>query len=198
LPKEAIREALMNAMIHRDYFSTGHVQVNIFLDRVEISSPGGLVKGLKKEDLGKISLPRNQLLFDLLSRTPNVEKAGTGINRIKNAMREYGLGVEFKSTGFFTTTLQRERLGGPAKNQPKTSQKPAKKERKRMILDVIKENKFTKRGFAEEIGVNKSTIEEDLKELKEEGIIEFIGSKKGGYWRVLENEFNKRTHYRNK
>lgn len=84
LPKNAIREALMNAFIHRDYFSNGHIQINIFIDSVEISSPGGLVKGLKKEDLGKISLSRNKILFDLLSRTPYVEKAGTGIKRIRD------------------------------------------------------------------------------------------------------------------
>lgn len=53
LPKEAIREALINALIHRDYFSNGHVQVDIFLDRLEISNPGGLIKGLDKKRFWK-------------------------------------------------------------------------------------------------------------------------------------------------
>ncbi|MFW6233339.1 MAG: ATP-binding protein [Nanoarchaeota archaeon] len=185
LPRNAIREALMNAFVHRDYFSNGHVQVNIFIDRVEISSPGGLMKALKKEDFGNKSMPRNQLLFDLMARTDYVEKAGTGIKRIKNAMKKYGLKVEFKSTGFFTSILHREKINEPAKNQPKTSQKPAKEERKKLILEAIKGRRFTKRTFADELRINKSTVESDLEELKKERIIEFVGSKKGGYWKIL-------------
>jgi ATP-dependent DNA helicase RecG len=184
LPKEVIREALMNAIVHRDYFSKGHIQVNIFLDRIEISSPGGLVKGLKQEELGNVSLPRNKLLFGTMARTPNVEEAGTGITRIRKAMKERGLKVEFKNTGFFTVTLEREKINVPAKNQPKTSQKPAKKQRKDMIIKAMKEDRFTKRAFAEELEVNKSTIEEDLTELKNEGKIKFVGSRKGGRWEV--------------
>ncbi|MCK5624782.1 putative DNA binding domain-containing protein [Candidatus Pacearchaeota archaeon] len=193
LPKDAIREALMNAFIHRDYFSNGHIQVNIFIDSVEISSPGGLVKGLKKEDLGKISLSRNKLLFDLLSRTPFVEKAGTGITRIRSSMKEYDLKVEFKSTGFFTVTFERERVGETTqktseKTQPKPSQNPAKEERKKLILQAIKGKTFTKRRFAREIGMNKSTIESDLDELKSEGKIKRIGPVQGGSWEVLKDE----------
>src|SRR3989344_862914 len=110
LPRDAIREALINAFAHRDYFSTGHVQVNIFIDRVEIINPGGLVKGLNEKDLGEVSIPRNPLLFDLLSRTDYVEKAGTGIKRIRDAMKEYGLKVNFESTGIFRAIFYREKL----------------------------------------------------------------------------------------
>ena len=53
-----------------------------------------------------------------------------------------------------------------------------------MIIKEIKKDTFTKRRFAEKVGMNKSTIEEDLKELKEKGMVEFIGSKKGGEWRI--------------
>jgi len=196
LPKNAIREALINAFIHRDYFSNGHIQINIFIDKIEISSPGGLIKGLKKEDLGKISLSRNKLLFDLLSRTSYVEKAGTGIKRIRDSMKEYNLNVKFESTGFFTVTFERENIGRTMKknveqiieDQPKTSQKPAKEERKKLILQAIKEKTFTKRRFAEKIRVNKSTIELDLEELKKESKIKRIGPAQGGSWEVLEIE----------
>lgn len=53
LPVDALREALVNGLAHRDYRSTANVQVYIFQDRVEIISPGGLPAGMKKEDLGK-------------------------------------------------------------------------------------------------------------------------------------------------
>ena len=99
--------------------------------------------------------------------------------------------VEFNiDSNWFNVVVKRElKLSdnqGSAKNQSKTSQKPAKEERKKMIIQTIKENKFTKRGFAEEIGVNGSTVESDLKELKEEGKIQFVGPKRGGHWEILD------------
>src|SRR3989344_242256 len=91
LPEEALREALLNAIVHRDYFSNAEIQVYIFKDRLEIVNPGGLVPGIRLSDLGKKSLSRNKLLFGLLSRMSLVEKAGTGILRIRNAMKDYKL-----------------------------------------------------------------------------------------------------------
>src|SRR3989339_608646 len=91
LPEEALREALLNAIVHRDYFSNAKIQIYIFKDRLEIVNPGGLVPGIKFSDLGKKSLSRNKLLFGLLQRMNLVEKAGTGILRIRNAMKEYKL-----------------------------------------------------------------------------------------------------------
>ena len=71
------------------------------------------------------------------------------------------------------------------KNQLKTSQKPVKDERKKLIFEAIKTKRFTSRFFVKEIGVNRSTVESDLNELKKEGLIEFTGSASGGYWEVL-------------
>jgi hypothetical protein len=68
-------------------------QVYIFKDRVEIVNPGGLVPGLKLEELGKRSLPRNPLLFDLMYRIEMVEKIGSGYFRIRTALSGYGMGV---------------------------------------------------------------------------------------------------------
>ncbi|MBT4375778.1 HTH domain-containing protein [archaeon] len=53
------------------------------------------------------------------------------------------------------------------------------------MLDAIKDKRFTSRFFAKEIGVNRSTVESDLNELKKEGFIGFTGSASGGYWEVL-------------
>ena len=63
LPEEAIKEALLNSIAHRDYFSNAEIQVYIFKNRLEIVNPGGLVPGIKISDLGKKSLSRNKLLF---------------------------------------------------------------------------------------------------------------------------------------
>ena len=176
LPEKAIREALINAFVHRDYFSEGHIQIDIFLDRLEISNPGGLVSGFDQRDFGKRSLPRNSLLMDMMLRVNKVEKVGSGIQRIKDSMKEYGLIVDFESTGFFTVTFQRKDVG---KNAGKNA---GKSERQKLILRSIGKGNFNQRIFAEELRVNKSTIERDLKELKDK--IEFVGSKKRGFWRL--------------
>jgi ATP-dependent DNA helicase RecG len=91
LPEEALREALLNAIGHRDYRSTSNIQVNIYRDRVEIWNPGGLVSGLRLKDLGHVSRPRNLLLFSLMARMNLVEHIGSGVKRIREALKGYGM-----------------------------------------------------------------------------------------------------------
>ncbi len=83
IPEEAIREAVANALVHRDYRSTANTQVYIFKDRVEIVSPGGLPAGMTEAELGTKSIPRNPLLFSTLFRMDAVEHIGSGIRRIR-------------------------------------------------------------------------------------------------------------------
>ncbi len=91
LPEDALREALVNGLVHRDYRSTANVQVHIYQDRLEIVTPGGLPAGMKEEYLGHKSVPRNPLLFGLFYRMRLVEQIGSGIQRIRNLCYEYGV-----------------------------------------------------------------------------------------------------------
>jgi len=106
-PMRALREAITNAVMHRDYFEVGaNVFVEIYADRVEISNPGGLPKGLTREELGTRSVRRNPLIADLLHRIALIEKAGTGIRRmIEDAKKHKCPEPKFKVDGFFTTTF---------------------------------------------------------------------------------------------
>ena len=90
LPEEAIREAVVNALAHRDYRSTGNVQIHVSLDRLEILSPGGLPAGMSEAALGSESRPRNALLFKLLYQMKAVEQVGSGIRRMRALCREHG------------------------------------------------------------------------------------------------------------
>ena len=90
LPEEAIREAVVNALAHRDYRSAGNVQIHISLDRLEILSPGGLPAGMSEAALGSESRPRNALLFKLLYRMKAVKRIGSGIRRMRALCREHG------------------------------------------------------------------------------------------------------------
>lgn len=82
-PEYALREALLNAVIHRDYNYTGSILISLFEDSFEITSLGGLVKGLNIEDiyLG-VSESRNPNLANIFYRLKYVESFGTGIERI--------------------------------------------------------------------------------------------------------------------
>ena len=91
LPEDALREALVNAIAHRDYRSTANVQVYVFRDRLEIVTPGGLPAGMREEDLGTKSVPRNPLLFGMFYRMGLVEQIGSGIRRIRQLCRDYGV-----------------------------------------------------------------------------------------------------------
>jgi ATP-dependent DNA helicase RecG len=103
----ALREAITNAVMHRDWFSEGaNVFVELYTDRIEVSSPGGLPKGMRLSDLGRKSVRRNALIADLLHRITFIEKAGTGIKRIRDEVRAQGCPEPvFENTGFFTATF---------------------------------------------------------------------------------------------
>ena len=106
-PPAALREAITNATMHRDWFNEGsNVFVEIFRDRIEVSNPGGLPTGMLPSDLGHKSVRRNPLIADLLHRIEYIEKAGTGILRMREAVEKHGSPPPvFESTGFFTATF---------------------------------------------------------------------------------------------
>ncbi len=107
-PMKALREAITNAVMHRDWFFDGaNVFVELYADRIEVSSPGGLPKGLRVSDLGYRSIRRNPLISDLLHRIEFIEKAGTGIRRIRDEARDLRCPEPaFESDSFVTVTFR--------------------------------------------------------------------------------------------
>ena len=176
-PEEAYREAIVNAVIHRDYFENGEVAVEKLKTKIIINNPGGLVHSLQKKDFGNSSRPRNKLLADLLSKTIFMEKVGTGIRRIKNYCIENNNNVDFKfdDYDFFVEMTPLKRI------REETTQKTTQK-----IIASIEENPgITRRELAEAIGLTEDGIKYHLKKMQEQRIIERIGPDKGGYWQVL-------------
>ncbi len=98
VPYDALREAVINAVAHRDYFEKGaNVMVEMFDDRIEITNFGGLVKGLKPVDFGKKSVLRNPNIAGLLHRVKYIEKMGTGINKMRGLIAYCGIWFYHKS-----------------------------------------------------------------------------------------------------
>jgi len=196
LPEDALREAVLNAIAHRDYRSTANIQVYIFSDRVEVVNPGGLVGGLKKEDLGKRSMPRNPLLFSMMERMDLVEKVGTGILRMKDAMKEYGLNEPIIEVdeNWFSITFERDVQKYLQTNTPVNTHVNTPVNLSQLqyqILNCLKENPYiTYDEFAEKLKKNRDTIRLNIKKLKTLNLIERIGSDKKGHWLVKDTERN--------
>ena len=108
-PMEAVREAITNAVMHRDWFmaDAANVFVELYADRIEVISPGALPKGMTVADLGHKAMRRNPLVADLLHRIDFIEKAGTGIRRIRDGAKAVDCPEPvFKADNFVTVTFR--------------------------------------------------------------------------------------------
>lgn len=91
IPREACREALVNALVHRDYSLRVGIRVAAYPDRLEITSPGGLPSGLSLAEYlsGRISVPRNAIVAQVFHRLSIMERFATGVRRIQESYRDF-------------------------------------------------------------------------------------------------------------
>lgn len=198
IPFEALREAVVNALMHRDYSITGtQVSIDVFDDRVEITNPGGLPKGLGPKALGKgISIRRNELIADLFSRLHKVERAGTGIRRMRKSLAEAGLEApEFEIDGFFRAVLRRSpefSLKDPRRVGEKVGEKVGDKltANQQRIIGIVRTSPMVSaRELAERVGISARKVEENIAKLRTRGFLKRIGPDKGGRWEILKEPF---------
>lgn len=106
-PEPALREALLNAVVHRDYDYSGSILVSIFDNRMECVSPGGLVKGILAEDMYRgVSQPRNTVIANIFYRLELIESYGTGVPRMMDSYAGVNGKPDFyMSSGCFIVTL---------------------------------------------------------------------------------------------
>ena len=187
IPEFVLREAIVNAVAHRDYFERGaNVQVDIFDDRIEISNPGGLPKGLKPENFGKHSVARNSMVAALLHRCNYIEKAGTGIQRMRDGMKQVGLlEPSFEFSGFFTIILRRFNLNKDIMQEFSLNNKRA--ERIVAILRQLVMHQTLDIGqIAAELATTARTVRNTVDLLVTKGWIDSSGSTKGRAYRLTE------------
>ena len=184
-PLNVIREAIVNAIAHRDYFSRDSVQIYLFDDRIEITNPGSLPNALPKEMFGTISVQRNPITYRFLRDMGYVEGLGTGIPRMKNAMRQAGLcDPEFKITeSFFRIVLYNTK----GKKKPIESLKDLS-ERQKKALEYVKKHKTIKAQTYTKLNkVSYATAVNDINEMISFGYLKKVGAYRGAYY-VLEGE----------
>lgn len=215
LPVEAIREMIINAHCHRNLLDESCIQVAVYDDRLEVTSPGGLYNGLTYEEvMSGHSKIRNKLIANIFSQMGLVEAWGSGIRRILSVAKEYGLPIPAVEVfdDMFRVNLFRNVQdngnnsgfrdnfgvnggenfgdnfgvnGGDKTFVVKDGRKVTDTQQK--ILDCIAEDKYiSAKRIAEKIGVSGRTVENNIKKMKESEILVRHGSPKFGCWEIVE------------
>jgi ATP-dependent DNA helicase RecG len=187
IPKNALREAIANAVLHREYLMTdSSVFVKVFDDRIEIESPG-LPLGLNMSDVvsGR-SMIRNQVIAYVFKAIGFIERYGTGIRRMIAECEQNNVPKPKFTTDdeFFKVTFIR-----PGAQKTKIVSKKTFRsmdEKKDAILDLLedKDSRYTQADISEITGLSKSDIKRIMLDLKKEGILERKGNQRSGEWIV--------------
>ena len=179
-PTEAIREALLNAIVHRDYSFSGAALISIFEDRMEFVTIGGLVKGITLDDvkLG-VSVLRNEYLANTFYRLRLIEAYGTGILKINECYDDYAVKPIIETTSnAFKITLPNTNFRAEEQKTPdnfKTGSSTSvtkKEERMNAVLELCRDKGSVIRSDIEmALGVSQSTAILLLRELTDEGVL---------------------------
>lgn len=190
LPVNTIRELLANAYCSRTYLAEKKIQVMLYSDRLEITSPGRLDEDLTIEELKTgVSKIRNKALAMAFSYMFLVEGWGTGIPKMYEMAKAFGLKepeIITQGNSFRVNLFRKENINVEIKNDPKDDPKndPNKiTDRQSNILDLLAINgSLTRKEMAQRLGMSDSTIKRELAYLKEKGFIGREGGKTYGKW----------------
>ncbi|MFQ5856994.1 MAG: ATP-binding protein [Anaerolineae bacterium] len=178
-PPVAVREALVNAIAHRDYYRVGSfIQARLFADRLEVQSPGGLAGGLTVDNLVYEQYTRNPHIMRLLEDYGYVERRGVGIDQMVQAMRQANLPdpeFEDRETSFWVTLR-----GDSAQARRAVLVKLGLNDRQIAAIDVMRERgRLTNREYQELYDVSERTALYDLSGLVDAGIALAVSSGRG-------------------
>ena len=199
-PERSIFEGLVNGLVHRDYLDMGsEVHIDIFDDRLEIYSPGGMYDGtlIQDRDIGNVpSKRRNPVVADIFSRLDYMERRGSGFKKIMQAYEVEPNYTEDKKPVFYSNATEFRVIlkNLNFKNEVLNEKNEVLNEvlnsgRTEMEIKVIKKILYSPRikqkELAEDVGASVSTVQRIIKKLvKEEKIVRMNG-KRNGYWKVL-------------
>ena len=221
LPTDSIRELIANAVAHRSYLEPGNIQVALYDNRLEITSPGMLLNNVTIAKMMEgYSKPRNPAIARAFAYMKIIEKWGTGIPRLFEACEEYGLPkpelIDFD--GDFRVNLYRKKetdteinekiyqrvndvIGRvyQRKNEPQNEpqnepRNEPQNEPQRLgvleegLLNLIRQDgHVTRDEMASQMKVSLSTVKRSINKLKDNGLIEYEGSSKSGYWIIKQS-----------
>ncbi len=208
LPVDSVREMIANSVAHRSYLEPGNIQVALFDDRLEVTSPGMLLNGVSIRKMKEgYSKPRNRAIAYAFAYMKIIEKWGSGIPRMLRECKEYGLPepefIDFD--GDFRVNMYRKAsrnfgVNGAAANdtvgidgtkndtngtKPDTNDTGSHAGDTK-ILRLIQENPdITQRELIEELQISLRTIKRLMADLQKRGVIERQGSNRKGKWIII-------------
>ena len=197
-PNRAVLEDVVNALIHRNYMEIGsEVHIDMFDDRIEIYSPGGMVSGISLEGKDLLKIPskrRNPILADIFSRLKYMERRGSGFKKI---LADYEGQVEFDETKMpvfeadnddFTLTLYNLNYGTNYATQVKQNgtqgdtQDDTQGDTQEKIIKMIEENpRVSTSDMAKRLGIGIATVKRKIKKMPN---ISYVGSGYSGHWEI--------------
>lgn len=203
-----LREALINAVIHNDFTREIPPVFEIFSDRIEITSYGGLISGQSEEDFFSCSsMPRNRELMRVFKDVGLVEQLGSGMSRI---LKCYDRDI-FKISDHFIKVVFPYAVPIPEKTDFTEEESDivndiinedgtingtindtinSMDEDKKIVLTIMNEMpRITIKSISEKTGFSTRKINRIIKELREAGTLERVGARKKGYWKVNKNSF---------
>jgi ATP-dependent DNA helicase RecG len=173
-PEEALREALLNALVHRDYSFSGSIIINVNDKEIEFISIGGLLPGLSPEDIRSgISQPRNKNLAGIFHRLHLIESYGTGIRKIYNLYSNCSEQprIEVTSNTFKIILPNMNRT-----NDNENSEVSGVTAQMKKILDYIKENgHITDQEIQDLLSLKKTRAFTLAKQMRDDGVIKVVG-----------------------
>ncbi len=201
IPLLALREIILNAIIHRDYTRNSDIKIAIYDDMVEIISVGGFINGLTLEDIsGGRSELRNRVLANLFKELGYIESWGSGIQKVRKLCDEHNIRFEINEKGTFVEALFYRPLNNTsvpknAKEVPNTTGNdriageevsntveyrriPANK----IIEYIQKHGSVTSKDIQSLVGIKTSRAKEILSTMIHDGILEKVGKTRGSYY----------------
>lgn len=194
--ERSYHEALINGLAHRDYMINGsEVHIDIYDDRMEIYSPGGMPDGSLIQERDPLTVPstrRNPILADVLNRLGYMERKGSGLEKIISGY-EFQINYDeskkpkFRSDRYqFTVVmpnLNYDAIGNVPRNVPRNV--PQDKLDSQIISLIQKNNKISTEKIAMILGVSSKTIKRHIKEIDH---VNYIGRGANGHWEISEEE----------
>ena len=191
VPHAAFREAITNAIVHRDYSTGIPIQIKVFPDKVIIYNDGRLPQNWTIDDLINThrSQPYNPLIANAFFRSGQIESWGRGIEKIAETCKKWGKPIPtiaFKHGCEFSITFYSD--ADITKNI--TTSITINNIQKRIIAAMTENPKVTIKALSVELGVADRNIKSHIKTLKDAGLVERIGANKNGYWAVKSPDIN--------
>ena len=187
-PPPAVREAIVNAVAHRDYAIRGdEIRVMMFSDRIEVYSPGRLAGHITIDNIVDERFSRNEVIAQVLADLGFIERLGYGIDRMIRLMRDWGLpSPKFAETSNgFRVTLRGpgERLVSDEIDRSKWRRLDLNERQEAALEYIAKNQRITNKDFRDLFpDVSEETIRRDLADLVEQDVLLKMGDKKGTHY----------------